>query len=42
MIHFEQVYSIKHEEPINRKKIMEILEKDFQEFQFSETMTKLI
>jgi metal transporter CNNM len=29
MIHFEQVYSIKHEEPINRKKVMEILEKGF-------------
>jgi len=29
MIHFESVYSIKHEEPINRKKVMEILEKGF-------------
>lgn len=29
MIHFDAVYSIKHEEPINRKKVMEILEKGF-------------
>ena len=29
MIHFDSVYSIKHEEPINRKKVMEILEKGF-------------
>ena len=29
MIHFDKVYSIKHEEPINRKKVLEILEKGF-------------
>jgi metal transporter CNNM len=29
MINFDQVYSIKHEEPINRKKVLEILEKGF-------------
>ena len=29
MISFEKVYSIKHEEPINRKKILEILDKGF-------------
>ena len=29
MISFDKVYSIKHEEPINRKKILEILDKGF-------------
>ncbi len=29
MISFDKVYSIKHEEPINRKKVLEILEKGF-------------
>ncbi len=29
MISFDKVYSIKHEEPINRKKVLEILDKGF-------------
>ena len=29
MIAFDKVYAIKHEEPINRKKVLEILDKGF-------------